>query len=661
MPQEHPKFLKEKYWSQEEFREVTEKSAQKRKRLTGEPIPSKPQEQIPSYLERIKRVIERKDPQTGERSKLFLETSLYPKLLVKPQDIPDDYVKNIRLGNFAESKGYDRDKLKNPELKNQILNLFQQKAGASFENYRIPQEEQEQISQQIIQDQKASLDRWFEYLTGPEAKHYPDTFKYWALAELTKLGVYDSKRRDFTKRSPSTVAPFPELSQQALSWILDEVEKKHLGKPSLLPLSQDKQKEFQKRLASENFGKLYGWALDHLNSLKLPEERLMVTLGKWQRFPKGSNPQELATAIRDFNTEWCIAGKGLAGSYLSKSDVWVYFSEDADGSTSIPRAAIITDGQRISEVRGIAKTKNKDAKQHLDDYITPVVDEKLKDLPGGSEWQTSMANMRQLADIHFKQIQQKPFSREELLFLYEINHSIQSLGYGKDPRIKELKSQRNLKEDMLIIFECTQDQIANNPKEINENTKAYIGKLEPGIFNKIQEYNIEHVYRNFPEGRIKRETIESGGKDKNQLITELENKKNRIGDHAKPMLENKAFTTSKNREKVNLVRLTVKDLFSDNKNHTTQEIYQRAEELGLELCQAEDGPNYRLQYQDQPMGEYLRIAMKQISGRGGYPCVFRLGRHGDGLWLHAHWARPDDEWSPDDEFVFRLRKLEKET
>lgn len=84
MPKEHPKFLKKKYWQQEKFREAVGKSAEKKKRLTGEPIPLKPQEQIPFYLERIKRVAEREDPQTHERGRLFLETSLYPKLLVKP-------------------------------------------------------------------------------------------------------------------------------------------------------------------------------------------------------------------------------------------------------------------------------------------------------------------------------------------------------------------------------------------------------------------------------------------------------------------------------------------------------------------------------------------------------------------------------------------------
>ncbi len=81
-----------------------------------------------------------------------------------------------------------------------------------------------------------------------------------------------------------------------------------------------------------------------------------------------------------------------------------------------------------------------------------------------------------------------------------------------------------------------------------------------------------------------------------------------------------------------------------------------AEELGLELCPPQVGPELRLSYKDQTYGEYLRIAMKQITDSYGYPDVFSLGRSGGGLWLDNCWAFPDYEWRPDDGFVFRLRK-----
>jgi hypothetical protein len=274
LPQfEEGKFLKEKYWEQEEFRQIVEKTSKKKKRLERTPISFKPEEQIPLYLERLKGIVEKK-------GRLFREISLSPKLIIQPENITDNYIKNVLLGNFAELKGYDREKLNNPELRDQIIKLFEQETGKDYTTYQVPQEEKEQIIEQTIVDQKASLDRWFEYLTGPEAEHYPDAFKYWAFVEMTKLGVLDPVHKKFTKRTKRTIVPFPELHQQALALVLDEIEKKHLGQPSHLQLDQKQQKELQARLQSENFGKLYAWALEYVHSLKLPEERLYITQGE---------------------------------------------------------------------------------------------------------------------------------------------------------------------------------------------------------------------------------------------------------------------------------------------------------------------------------------------------------------------------------------------
>lgn len=39
----------------------------------------------------------------------------------------------------------------------------------------------------------------------------------------------------------------------------------------------------------------------------------------------------------------------------------------------------------------------------------------------------------------------------------------------------------------------------------------------------------------------------------------------------------------------------------------------------------------------------------------GNPNVFKLERNDDGLWLNDNWAKPDNEWNPNNKFVFRLR------
>ena len=56
------------------------------------------------------------------------------------------------------------------------------------------------------------------------------------------------------------------------------------------------------------------------------------------------------------------------------------------------------------------------------------------------------------------------------------------------------------------------------------------------------------------------------------------------------------------------------------------------------------------------MGEWLFLAMEQITGLRGYPDVFRLARGVDGSWLDAGNADPDDRWNADGQFVFVSRK-----
>ena len=249
--------------------------------------------------------------------------------------------------------------------------------------------------------------------------------------------------------------------------------------------------------------------------------------------------------------------------------------------------------------------------------------------------------------------------------------TIKSTGYGRDPRIVELRAKRNLEDDMSVIFECSKNQIAKTPQEINKNTKAYLGKLAPGISDLIQEYNVEHIYTSFPEEKI---ILEKNFENSPITLGEFEKKtkqynkairdkslKTKLTDYSKDMIQKKEFATLKAIETMTLIRLKISSLFADEKTHTTEEIYERAEALGFELCPPETGPNYRLKYKDQPLGEWFLIGMKQITDRDGYPDVFGLARFGGGLWLHGPLAPPERSWDPGAKFVFRLRKKNLKT
>ena len=93
-----------------------------------------------------------------------------------------------------------------------------------------------------------------------------------------------------------------------------------------------------------------------------------------------------------------------------------------------------------------------------------------------------------------------------------------------------------------------------------------------------------------------------------------------------------------------------RDLFG----HVTPFTGGRYRQLGLELCPPDLGPQLRLDYQDQPRGERLYIAMKPIATSDGEPRIFVVEHTAEGVSLNAARARHDDHWPPDNLFVFCL-------
>jgi cytolysin (calcineurin-like family phosphatase) len=125
-----------------------------------------------------------------------------------------------------------------------------------------------------------------------------------------------------------------------------------------------------------------------------------------------------------------------------------------------------------------------------------------------------------------------------------------------------------------------------------------------------------------------------------------------VSDWAADMMAKPAFKVAMEKTSVNLVNVSVGQL-GFTKATLLRDIYARAIELGLSLCPAEVGPQLRLQYADQPSGEWLRVAMKAITASDGRPSIFFVAAHGGGeRWLSAGWGSSGDTWAPDDRFVF---------
>ncbi|MEN9881527.1 MAG: hypothetical protein RLZZ308_710 [Candidatus Parcubacteria bacterium] len=129
----------------------------------------------------------------------------------------------------------------------------------------------------------------------------------------------------------------------------------------------------------------------------------------------------------------------------------------------------------------------------------------------------------------------------------------------------------------------------------------------------------------------------------------------KIDDWANDILGKPAFTATTSKTEVELVVASVAELgFKDGA--TRKDIYVRAQEFGLDLCPPEVGPYLRLQYTDQPKGEWLIIAMEPITDLDGNLSLFFVTHDGGERWLSAVNGYPHSFWSGYHRFVFLRRK-----
>lgn len=427
--------------------------------------------------------------------------------------------------------------------------------------------------------------------------------------------------------------------------------------PYIQEKSEEKQKElveeFIARLETGDFAKLYAFAQVETAGSMSRES----IVGEWVKYPQGGDYKKLAESLYGKGTGWCTA-EGSAKDQVEQGDFYVYYTKNKNGLNTEPRIAIRTVNGQIEEIRGV------NPQQELEPELVDIAKEKYKDLPGAEKYEKKDSDMRRMTALYEKcfsldkESGEKKYlnsnlSKEELNFLYEIDSEIEGFGYQKDPRIAELRGQRNVEEDMSIIFDCEKSQIAYNQNEVNENTKAYVGEWNIEVFQKVKNFsNIEHLYKKFPEEKIFMKTLETDPaiKTPEDAENKLLEKGFVISDRAKDILYKIQF--SKEKQNYNLVRFTVADLGFPH-SATVDEVYERAEELGLELCPAEVGPHLRFSY-DESYWSY--IAMKQITDRGGCPGVFDLGSDGAQRWLSAGTADPGRGWRSARGFFFRFRR-----
>lgn len=123
----------------------------------------------------------------------------------------------------------------------------------------------------------------------------------------------------------------------------------------------------------------------------------------------------------------------------------------------------------------------------------------------------------------------------------------------------------------------------------------------------------------------------------------------RISDGAATILER--MTLAPIETEIELVQVTAHEL-GFNQPTRRDALYARAKELGLGIVPAEAGPQLRLRYADQPMGNWMLMAMPPVACSDGPPLLLRVAHDENGLWLDILYDLPEFEWNPRYRWVF---------
>ena len=418
-----------------------------------------PVKKIEKYMDRLDKIHD--IAKTNEHKMNLLKEMYYKKYVIKK--LPEDYVELQKKIAFEEGRGYIDV---NDTMKNQMLLNIQN-------------------------DQKKSLDRWIEYFCSDDAM-YPMWFKNYAFQGMLKLGKYDKEKRAFAKRVPETVEPYLSFNMEIIAQIYSSL-KHEIGENTL---TEEEQEALQN---GESFQKLYIYYLnktaDYVNDGK--------TDGIWIKYNQGDNYYPLWESLQEKNTGWCTAGESTCKTQLAGGDFYVYYTKDKNNEYKNPRIAIRMDGKdSIGEVRGVGPH------QELEEQFIDIADKKLDEFPNKRVYRKKVHDMRLITKIYKRTKNNIELSREELMFLSEINEPIEGFGYEKDPRVLELqlkeldeiekKSKNNIelsREELLFIYGATCDNIL---KIVNDEafTSRVVEICNAEIFDKkLDDLSNEDIFQ----------------------------------------------------------------------------------------------------------------------------------------------------------------------
>jgi hypothetical protein len=397
--------------------------------LHGEVLPNDPGHTIGNYLGNlgVSHSLFTSDlPEAELRQDRHIEARI-----IKPDALPESYF--VHLQKVAEEQGYGERKFSVTE--------------------------RSRVANDVRMAQTESLKTWVSYLSGEDCP-YPIWFKYFAYRGVTKLGQYNTAKKQFETRTRATTAPFTELNPEALALVYEQT--------------------LDKATHHLSFGRLYANSLREVTSQDIELDNEVK--GSWVCYSQGGDADtinRLTEALRGKNTTWCTASsKSTAKTHLEGGDFHVYYTTDKQGETTQPRIAVRMSKNSIAEIRGILPS------QTVEPHLINIVAAKIETLPGGGRYAQALEDMRTITRIQKKLNDNQELSLEELEVIYRPNYRIVNVLGGADPRVPRIiNSRQDPVTDLSLLYPDT--STADLIKQYDRSSyNAREGQILGNLFSK---------------------------------------------------------------------------------------------------------------------------------------------------------------------------------
>ena len=258
--------------------------------------------------------------------------------------------------------------------------------------FHIHADDKVQAVQKLQDTQMDSIRPWETYLTAKDCP-YPLWFRLYTVDGLSRMGRREGGH--YTKRSSSTVAPYPKFDAAALAKVYQKTRDR---------LDEDG--------LPETFEKSYATAINDVSvPITLPDNPSEVR-GEWMEYRLGD---EDALSRAAEGTPWCIVSPSVGRGYLTYGHYvgnnngvsdddgaengacfYLFHPIDPDtgalSSTAVASVRLGTDGC-VAEISGRRRGQN------LESAVIPSVRRKVESLPGGAEFMPRFDAKLRLIDI----------------------------------------------------------------------------------------------------------------------------------------------------------------------------------------------------------------------------------------------------------------------